>query len=500
MAINSAVDASAVARVLGVATNYRNLRGNSIVFLPQRIAVVGQGTTAAVYSTDKQQVTSAVQAGQLYGFGSPIHLAVQQLLPNNGDGVGTIPVTVYPLDDDGAAQTAAGDITPSAAATGSAAFRVVANGVESVQFIVSDTDTVATITAAITTAVNNTLDMPIVATDNTTDVGVAAKWAGASGNDISVSVVATSEDNSGITFALTQPTGGLANPDVQLALDKIGDVWETMILNCMDIADTATLDTFANFGQGRWGALTRKPLVVFTGNTESDASTAIATTDARPNDYFNCQLTAPGSPNLPFVVAARQLARIAPVANNNPARDYGSQQAAGLTPGADGEQWDYLQRDTVVKGGSSTSIVRDGVVTLQDTVTMYHPNGDPTPAYRYVCDIVKLMNIIFNVSLQFENPEWDGAPLIPDDQPTINPDAKRPKDAVAAMASLIDGFGLNAIISDTDFAKENTFAMINDQNPKRLDLNTTVKLSGNSNIISVGLDFGFFFGTAPVAA
>lgn len=500
MAINSAVDASAIARVLGIDVNFKNLRGNSVVFLPQRIAVVGQGTTAAVYPNTKQQVTSAVQAGQLYGFGSPIHLAVQQLLPANGDGVGTIPVTVYPLDDDGAGVAAAGDITPGGAATGAAAFRVVVNGIQSVQFSVADGDAVADITAAITAAINNTLDMPIIAVDNTTDVGVTAKWAGTSGNDLTVSIVATSEDNSGVTFAFTQPTGGLANPDVQSALDQIGEVWETMILNCMDIGDTTALDALAVFGEGRWGALTRKPLIAFTGNTEADVDTVVAVSDARKSDRVNVQLVAPGSTRLPFVVAARELARIAPIANNNPARDYGSQRVTGIEPGADGEQWNYLQRDLAVKGGSSTIIVRDGVINLADTVTMYHPDGDPTPAYRYVCDIVKLQNIVFNISLEFEREEWDGAPLIPDDQPTINPEAKRPKDAVGAMAALADSLGLNAIISDVPFTKENTVAVINDQNPKRLDVNMTVKLAGNSNIISVGLDFGFYFGTATLAA
>jgi len=103
MPISSAIDATAVARVLGIKTIFQDLRGGGILFLPQRIAIVGQGNTAATYSTVKFQITSAPQAGERYGFGSPIHLAARQLLPVNGDGVGTLPVTVYPLDDDAAA-------------------------------------------------------------------------------------------------------------------------------------------------------------------------------------------------------------------------------------------------------------------------------------------------------------------------------------------------------------------------------------------------------------
>lgn len=498
MALSSAVDASAVARVVGIKTAFKDLRGGGILFLPQRIALVGQGNTAATYDTDKFQITSASQAGNRYGFGSPIHLAAQQLLPVNGDGVGTIPVTVYPLEDDGSGVAASGDITPTADQTEAGAYIVRVNNIDSEEFVIAAGDDVADITAAMTEAINAVLSMPVIATDNSTDVGLAAKWAGESSNGLVVEVA--TPDTGAASFAITQPTGGLVNPDVQSALDQVGNVWETMFLNCMNYDDETALDAFSTFGEGRWGALTRKPMVSFVGNTEAAVADAISVSDTRKTDRTNAQLVAPGSDDLPFVVAARQLARIAPVANNNPPRDYGSQQATGLTPGTDGEQWTYSQRDQAVKGGSSTVEVKDGVVNLSDIVTFYHPTGEALPAYRYVCDIVKLQNIIFNLDLIFATPEWDGAPLIPDDQPTINRSAKQPKAAKAAVSAMIDSLALNAILSNPEAAKEATQAAINDQNPKRLDLTTTVQLSGNTNILSADLNFGFFFGTQPLAA
>ena len=203
---------------------------------------------------------------------------------------------------------------------------------------------------------------------------------------------------------------------------------------------------------------------------------------------------APGSSDLPFVVAARQLARIVKLANNNPPHDYGSQDATGLTPGTDAQQWTYAQRDVAVKAGSSTIEVKDGVINISDVITFYHPSGDPLPAYRFVVDVVKLMNVIFNTKLIFETDEWDGSPLIPDGQPTINPAAKKPSTAKAAVASMLDGLALNAIISDPETAKKSITAIINSGNPKRLDIVFTVQLSGNTNIISNDLNFGFFFG------
>ena len=428
------------------------------------------------------------------------------MLPTNGDGLGTIPLTVYPLDDDGSGIASAGDITPGGTPAGVASFKVNINNILSETFVITAGDSVATIVTAMTAAINAVLDMPMVATDDTTEAGLASKWKGASANDLVVSVVTaagnvpTPDDLSGNTFAFTQPVSGATNPDVQDALDQVGDVWETLVLNCMDIADTTTLTTFATFGEGRWGALVRKPLIVFTGNTNTTVAAAIAVSDARKTDRTNAQLVAPGSVDLPFVVAARQLARIAVVANNNPPVDYGSQDATGLTPGDDGDQWNYVQRDQAVKAGSSTIEVKNGVVNLSDTITFYHPDGDPTPAYRYVNDIIKVMNILFNLDLIFATAVWDGAPLIPDNQPTTNKAARKPKDAVAAIAALVDSLGLNAIVSDPSTAKTTIVAGINESNPKRLDVAFTVTISGNTNIISIDFNFGFFFGTTPLVA
>lgn len=493
------IDASAVARVVGIDTKFQDLRSGNIAFLPQRIAVIGQGASSVSYDTTKAQYTSASAVGSTYGFGSPLHLVVDRLLPVNGDGVGTIPVTVYPLEDDVSSVESSGDITPGGSPTEAAAYRVSVNEILSEEFVIAVGDSVATVVTAMTGAINAVLGMPVIATDNTTDVGLESKWKGESANDIFVEVRGST--TAGNTFAVTQMTGGLVNPDVDDALAQVGNVWETIILNCLNISDTVTLDKYQVFGDGRRGQLVKSHLCgVFTGNTEVDVAAATAISDARKTDLINSQLVAPGSNNLPFVVAARQTARIAALANNNPPHDYGSQDATGLVPGTDGEQWNYLQRDQAVKAGSSTVEVKNGVVNISDVVTFYHPVGDPIPAYRYVVDNVKVANIIFNLRLLFENADWDGAPLVPDDQPAAgNPTAKSPKDAVGAVNAMIDSLANAAIISDPKFAKANTFAAIDPGNPKRLNVSLTVKLSGNANIISIDFNFGFAFGSMAVA-
>jgi phage tail sheath gpL-like len=495
MSVSTAVDLSAVARVVGIKTEFKNLQGG-VFGLPQRIAVIGQGNTASTYSTDKLQVTSAIEAANIYGFGSPIHLCMLQLFPSNGDGVGSIPVTIYPLDDDESGVASSGTITPSGSQTEAAAYRVVINNIQSEQFVINVGDSVATITAAITEAINAVLEMPVTASDGATVVNLTSKWKGESANDIVVSI--SGSTTAGTVFAISQPSGGLVNPDVDTALSQVGNVWETLVLNCLNLSDTTTLDKYSTFGEGRWGALTRKPLVIFTGTNLSTVALATAVSDARKTDRTNAQLVEPAGKDLPFVIAARQLARIAKVANNDIATDFIAQKATGLIPGPDGDQWDHPTRDSAVKKGSSTIEVVDGVVNLSDTITFYHPTGDPTPAYRYVVDIVKLQNILYNVDLVFSSQEWAGKPLIPNEQPTTNRNAKKPSMAVAEVYRLIDAFGLLAIISDPEAAKETVVAQINETNPKRLDIAFTVQLSGNTNIISIDFNFGFYFGTSQI--
>lgn len=490
------IDQTAVARAVGITTQYKDLRQGAVLNLPQRIYVMAQGNSAGSFSTTKFRIQSAkdvIDAGA--GFGSPAHAIARQLFPENGDGVGTVPVTMALLEDGYDATPAEGTITPSGTQTARAQYRAVISKVKSAPYTVAAAASVADRCAALTAAINGTLDMPVIATNNGTSVGLVSKWAGPTANGIYVEIEGAAL---GTTWTVVQPTGGLVNPDITDALAQIGNIWETMLLNALDIADTDVLDQIQEFGEGRWGELVRKPFMCFTGNTAASVSNATAVTATRTNDRVNAQLVAPGSRNLPHVVAARQLARIARRANNNPPAEYADLKATGLVPGTDAEQWDHPTSDQAVKAGSSTVDVVDGVIRLANTVTMFAPAGDPLPAYRFVNDIVKLQNIIYNISLIFETDEWRAAVLIPDNQPTTEPFARKPKNAKSQVYAMLDSLGLAAIISEPTFAKKNTTTGIDGSNPRRLNVSTTVKISGNAGIIDVGLNFGFYVGTPAV--
>ncbi len=497
------IDASAVARVVGIDTKFRDLRAGSALFLAQHIAVIGQGNDAVNYPLEPWDATSAQAAGARYGYGSPIHLAMRELFPLEGGGVAPIRVTVLPLGQDDA-NPAQGTITPSGTATAAATYWARVAGVRSAPIAVAVGDNQAAVSAKIVAAVTAILEMPTTAAvtvdEETTSATLTAKWIGTSGNDLTVEVLDASgkAPTSGLTFAIVQPFGGTGGPDIAEALAMIGTDWVTMVVNALSPTNTTALGLIAAKGEARWDKLVRRPFVCFTGNPEAVVATATTVPATRPTDRVNVQLVSPGSVHLPVQIAAAQVREIAKVANNNPPTDYGGLAVRSLLPGADNLQWDYAARELAVKAGSSTIEVKDGVVRISDVVTMYHPTGEVPPAYRHVCDIVKLQQVIYNFDLEFGKPEWNGAPLIPDGQPTVNPNARTPSTAKARACSILDGLALDAIISDPATAKKNTVASINSQNPKRLDLSTVVQLSGNSNIISVDLNFGFFFGAPAI--
>ncbi len=493
-----AVAESAVSRVVGIETKFVNLRGG-VRFLPMRIAVFAQGSTAsqASYSNNKAIVTSAKEVGDTYGYGSPAHLTVNELLPPNGGGVGIIPVTLFPLDDDGSAVIATGTITPVGVQTAAQTYQIKVNNILSKAFTLAVDATVADAVAAGVVAINSVINMPVIAVDTTsTVITLTSKWKGASANGIKVEVVGT---EAGIVFTTVNPFGGATNPDITAALAQVGNIWETLVLNCLDIADTTTLDLYRDFFEPRWGATVKKPAMVYTGTSEADQATAIVIPEARKAERINRQRVAPGSDNLPFVIAAAQLAKIAVVANDKPPFDYAGQQCTTLTPGTDAEQWDHIEREAAVVGGSSTIEVVDNVIEISDSVGFYHPTGEEPPAYRFDNDVVKVWQVLFNLALIFEADDWKGAPLIPDEDPTTMPGAKKPKDAKTAIYTMLDSLGLNAIISDPAAAKKTVEANISGTNPRRLDVSFTYQISGTTGIISITANWGFFFGSQAAA-
>ena len=472
-------------------TQYKDSRSGAAPKLRQHVAIYAQGASTATYSTDKIQPTGAAEVGAAYGYGSPMHLIAKVLWPRFAASIEGCDVTFHPLEDGTTA--AAGDITPGGTQSSVGEYQLKAGGEVSDVFVIPADSSVADVCDILTAAGAAALDLPITVTDSDTKVTTTSKWKGASANDIVVEVVVITDG--GMTFAITQPTGGAGNPDVDDALGQVGETWESMLLNAFEFDDAVTLGKFSVWGEGRWNKNTHKPAVVFTGNTQTTPADAYAVSDARPTDRVNAYLMAPGSKQLPCVAAAAQLKKIAERASAAPPRGYLKMVCPEAIPGSDADSWDYTKRELAGGKGCSNSLTVDGVLKCGDVFTFYKPTGELPPAYRKVVHIVRLQNTLHAIDLKLGSDEWASAPLLPNGQPTDEPSAKYPNDAVGDCMGVVETLGLNAILADTATTKKLITASISGDDADELTLKIPVKLSSNTDKIAGVLEYGFNFNT-----
>jgi len=490
------LSSTAVSRVCGVSVEYKNYNTGNAAMLPQRLAIIGQGNDEAVFGLEKFEIEGSANAvGDKYGYGSPLHLAALQLFPQNGKGA-EFPVTIYPLAKVSSAVAAKGAIgvtiaKPSDGATANGSGTVYIGGIAA-EFAVKKGDDAQEILSAVKNAVDSVLNMPAKTGDITADeIPLTAKWSGESSDMITLKITA---DIPGVTFSLKEFTGGAIDPDINTALGKIGVVWETFILNCFDYKKEARLDVYQEFGENRWSALEKKPLLVCHGCTDVLAKRT-KVTDKRKNDAINFLVVSVGSREMPFVIAARALVNdIVTTANSNPAQGYKG-LLTGLHCGEDDVQENYVQRSASINKGSSTNIKNGSVAELNDIVTFYHPtNEGQFPSKRYVVDLVKLQNVVFNVRLIMEADNLKGAPLVSDATITENKKAVQPKTIKTSFMNLADSLALQAVIQEPEFSKKNMKVEIDKNNPKRVNVRFPVKLSGNVEISDSDIYFGFYVG------
>jgi phage tail sheath gpL-like len=484
--------ASAVSRVCGVNVEYRNFNAGAGAYLPQRLAVIGAGNDDAVYSADKYEaIGSADAVAKRYGYGSPLHLAARQLFPEGGGGA-VFPVTFYPLAKDSGSAAACGSVSCDGTAASAGEGAIVIGGV-SASFAILKGNTGEQVLAAMRSAIQKVLEMPATAGDVADgELPITVKWSGATGNDVKIKITAEAE---GVVFDVAQMSGGAVDPDVAPALAKIGQVWETFVLSCFSYNNPSRLDKYQVFAEGRWSELEKKPCLVAHGCTD-DFATRTELTDERKSDYANFLVQSTGSGELPFVVAAKGLlSDVMTNANSNPPLGYHG-LLSGLAAGDDSAQENYVTRNNAVAKGASTNVKNGSAAELNDVVTFYHLDGESIPSRRYVVDLVKLQNVVFNVRAIMEADEMKGAPLVSDATPTTNPKAVQPKTVRTALMNLANSLAAFAIIQEPEFTKENMVVKISSMNPKRLDVQFPVKLSGNVEVTSTDVYFGFYLGAA----
>ena len=395
--ISTAIGTERKSRVSG----YKIKKGyfqNETPNLPQIIAILGEAndTNQSSISIDKREVTSAEEAGRIYGYGSPIHQIMRILRPVDSDGVGGIPTIVFPqLKEEGATKTEiVFAITGTSSKSSTHSIRIAGRenlDFQSYNFSISKNDTAAMIAQKIVDVINKNLSCPVSATVvSTNSVSIKTKWSGKTSAELQVGLN-NNADNSGITYSQTTRTDGSGSVDILDALNQFQNDWITCIINPYkdDVFDV--LEQFNGTPEqssGRYSPNVFKPFMSFSGSVDSSVEGLVSITDNedRQNQVTNVICPAPNSEGFTWEAAANVVRLFARIMQDSPESDINGMSYPDMPSPLNsdiGGMSEYNNRDLLIKKGCSTVIFNKGSYEVQDLVTTYHPEGENPLQFNY---------------------------------------------------------------------------------------------------------------------
>lgn len=503
MSISTAIGTERRSRVSGYKIKKGNFDNNT-PNLPQQVVILAEANSAnqASITTDVREITSADEAGRIYGYGSPIHQIMRILRPQSGDGIGGIPTLVMPqLEAEDATATSI-VWTVTGTATKSTTHNLIIAGRGSLDFKnyavnIVQGDTATIVAGKIKDAINSVLGCPLSATNALGVLTATSKWKSVTAADLSLQI-SNNGDAAGITYALTSSTAGTGVADISDAMDQFEDKWYTAIINSYGVAKLADLEAFNGFPDdevptGRYEGRIFKPFMAFFGSTLSDRNSLIAITNntARINQCTNVLCPAPGSTGMPYEAAANVVRLFARMMQDNPELDINGKAYPDMpTPAVIGDMADYNNRDLLLKNGCSTVILAQGAYQVQDLVTTYHPDGEDPLQYNYC----RNLNLDWNVKDGYgilETQNVKDHVLVRDNQVTDVPKAIKPKEWKSTLFEYFDDLAQKALISDPDFSKASLRVEISNVNPNRFETFFRYRRTGIARIESTDVEAGF---------
>ena len=504
--ISDAVGLELLSRIVG----YKLTKGdfsNTTPNLPMRVAIVAEANTANQPTLDLtgKVVTTAQEAGELYGYGSPMYHIMRILRPQSGTGIGGIPTVCYPQAEPVGATpeqisvTAVGVATANGTHTLKIAGRQGIDG-EFYDININVGDDAATIALKMQDAVNNVLGSPVIALASPYSCEFITKWAGATAEQTNVEVL-TNNTDLGITYAVLAVSNGSGVPSVQPALDQFGSEWTTVVVNGYGIEANviAALNAFngrpnPTTPTGRYAGIIFKPFIAITGSTDEDPSSGILASEK--NEVTIAIAPAPKSLGYNFEAAANMSTLFARKEQDTPQLDVMGEAYPDMpTPSSIGMMSEYLQRDRIMKAGSSTVDLVSGEYVVQDFITTYAPIGELPPQFRYCRNLVLDWNVRFGYYILEQLNVVDH--VIANDNDVINASKvikpKRWKSLLKAYALDLVSRGL---IADAAFFTESLQVGISGTNPDRLETFFRYKRTGTVRIASTTAEAGFNFGNS----
>ena len=506
-AISTAIGLERRSRVAGYKIKkgfFDNVSSN----LPIIIAVLGEANTAnqGGLSVVKKEITSAKEAAEEYGYGSPIHQQMRILRPLGSEGVGGIPTMVYPQISDGGASATVHEWTITGTATANTTHTAVIAGRRSIDlqnysFSIAIGDTPTLIAAKIADAINGVLSSPVSASAALGVVTLTTKWEGTTSAGL-VTNFDISSNAAGVTYTQTLSTAGAGTVDLAATLSQFEGVWHTIVLNPYgaDATILATLEAYNGIPDdtnptGLYVGRIFTPFISLFGSVLDDKDDLAAITNAagRINQVTNVLCPAPKSDGFPAEASANMCALLSRIAQDSPELDVNGKYYPDMPTPEDaliGDLANYENRDFLVKKGCSTVTLENGAYQVQDLVTTYHPEGELPLQYAYPRNLIIDWNIRDGYGI-LENRNVKDHVLVLDGQVTDSAKSVSPKRWKGVLFDYFDLLGVRALIKDSAFSKASLQVEINEINPDRFDTFFRYKRTGVARIESTDAEAGF---------
>jgi hypothetical protein len=239
--------------------------------------------------------------------------------------------------------------------------------------------------------------------------------------------------------------------------------------------------------------LTPWPIRVLGGDVASGSAgltALIALGDGRKTDRGNGTISVPGSESHPVEIACQALGYAEFQNNSDPNLDYEDGILVDIRPGTVSSPSDRFtnehdNRDTMAKAGISSTLIKNGVVTVQNLLTYYHPDNvsDSSNAYSDFEKISRIQNILqnqFNLGARWKTKTIvKAAEKVTDSAARLNVvDSEVVK---TDMVTLIKGFVQKAWIRDEELAIA-SISVSERVSGNGFDITADYILSGNAKV------------------
>lgn len=436
--------------------------------VPIEALLIGQKIAAGTATANtKYSVTNPDQALLLAGSGAHAHMMAKTFFDN----ISTVPCTMIFLDD--AATSTAGTVVVTIGGTSATEARELAlyfNGIR-IAVSVGVGDTPTTVGDAVVAAVALLDGFPATVANVTGALTFTMKSKGIAAGDIDSrdSYNAGEAVPAGLTVTHGTPSAGTVDPDVQDAIDAIGDSWFNLVANpYTDATNTAAIKTYAAAQDGPmvmkdqiwYGCLrdTRANIITYGLDTTNHNSKHLVTGAW----YKRLQSTSEGAAAMVGVKAQSLV--------DNIEKPLHRLTVNGISALDKNDRWTDTERNQVAVSGIETFTDDVGVQT-ESTVTMYLKNsaGASDPAYQFQNTVFNLMAQRYRFRVQILT-KYDRA-LLADSSEKIRPGIQVITPNIGRNEALIWYRQLerDGLAEDYDTFKANVVCQRSESNDNRLE-------------------------------